>query len=251
MNNQYNLVKIVDIIKHNDNFKSFVLDYNFDSVMGQFVMVWIPKINEKPISLSSNNRITVQKLGEFSTEMFNKKVGDCIHIRGPFGNGFPNAKKVILIGGGCGIAPLLHDFNFKTPFTFVVAAKNKSYLPFIEMLESKCKVLVATDDGSYGIKGFPTDLDIPIDLETQYNICGPEVMMNAVAKKLIEKGVLKKQIYVSLERYMKCAIGVCGNCSCSGYRVCSDGPIFCYDKIDDIKHFNKSHRTRTGELISK
>lgn len=92
-----------------------------------------------------------------------------------------------------------------------------------------------------------TDVNIP-KTKNNYYICGPEIMMKAVAEKLITLGINSEQIYLSLERYMKCGIGICGSCSYSGYRICADGPIFRYDKIKNLSHFNKAGRTRTGEL---
>ncbi|MDO9399636.1 MAG: dihydroorotate dehydrogenase electron transfer subunit [bacterium] len=250
MRNQYHHIKIKKIINHNENLKSFVFDYCFDFIAGQFVMVWLPGIDEKPISLSSDNMITVKKLGVFTQGLFKKKEGDYLDIRGPYGNGFPDSKSCILIGGGCGIAPLLNlvfKKNSKVS-TFIMGGRTKSDFIFLDKLKKSVKnIIIATQDGSCGIKGLITDVNIP-KTKKNYYICGPEIMMKAVAEKLINLGINQEQIYLSLERYMKCGIGICGSCSCSGYRICADGPIFRYDKIKNLSHFNKAGRTRTGEL---
>ena len=94
------------------------------------------------------------------------------------------------------------------------------------------------------MQGLLTDLEIPNNGGNFY-ICGPELMMNAVAEKLIHENVDPSKIYVSMERYMKCAVGICGNCEIEGYRVCADGPGFNYKDIGELP---KHGRTRTGEL---
>jgi dihydroorotate dehydrogenase electron transfer subunit len=216
--------------------------------------------------LSTENTITVRKVGPFTEKLFEKKKGDQIDIRGPYGNGFPDYHEeaiINLIGGGCGIAPL---FYFLTDSTwhidsFVMAGKTKSDLIFLNNIEKMMRgrfdqtylektLIPVTEDGSYGQKGLATDIEIPKS-DWPYYICGPEVMMAKTAEKLVSQGANPEKIYLSMERYMKCAVGICGNCSFDGYRICADGPVFRYDKVKDLPHFNKLHRTRTGELIEK
>lgn len=273
MRNQYTHTKIKRIIEHSENMRSFVLDTSFSSTPGQFVMVWLPKYdkpytfldsdgdeveetsNEKPVSLSNSDMISVKKVGPFTEEMFKKKTGDCLDIRGPYGNGFPISRKNTVIGGGCGIAPIMYLIRRDAATGVVLAGKTKSDLIFLEdILENfhNCldSVVCVTEDGSYGVKGLATDVDIP-KAEHQYHICGPEIMMAKVAEKLINQNINPSWIHLSMERYMKCAVGVCRSCSISGYSVCGDGPVFRYDKIKDLPHFNKYGRTRTGELVEK
>lgn len=262
MRNQYHHVKIEEIIGHSEDIRSFVFDTSLDSNPGQFVMVWLPSVNEKPFSLSAKNRITVKKVGPFTEKLFEKK-GGYLDIRGPYGNGFPNISLNTAIGGGMGIAPLTHLLSSKYPLTtgFVLAGKTKKDLVFLEEIikdfehshitkYSSENIITVTEDGSYGVKGLATDVDIP-ESEHNYYICGPEIMMQKVAEKLVNGNVKAERIYLSMERYMKCAVGICGNCSFSGYRVCADGPVFRYDKIRDLPHLNKFWRTRTGELKEK
>jgi dihydroorotate dehydrogenase electron transfer subunit len=238
-------------------------------------MVWLPGIDEKPISLSLNNEITVKKVGPFTEKLFEKKQGDYLDIRGPYGNSFPGSNRgfITFIGGGCGMAPIVYSFlryqNFFTPraqHLLILAGKNKSDILFLDRIKQeynrspsfgkesadfnfKKDITIVTEDGSLGKKGLVTDIDIPETMD--YHICGPEIMMAKVAEKLVHQGAEPSRIYLSMERYMKCAVGICGNCSFDGYRVCADGPVFSYDKVKDLPHFNKLHRTRTGELIEK
>ena len=248
MRNQYYHVKIEKIIEHSENLKSFVLDINFSSKPGQFVMVWIPGLDEKPFSLSGKNMITVKKVGPFTEKLFEIKEG-YLDIRGPYGNNFPELEgKNIAIGGGCGIAPIYYLFSEKLAENCILAGKTKLELLFLEEMKKTSDIITVTDDGSCGNKGIATDIDIP--KSDNYFICGPEIMMKAVAEKLVNDGVNPSNIYLSMERYMKCAVGLCGSCSLSGYMICSDGPIFSYDKIKDLPHFNRFKRKKTGELVN-
>jgi dihydroorotate dehydrogenase electron transfer subunit len=296
--NQYLRVHIDEIIDNNPTTKTFVFDRIIDNGIdekgklilptpGQFVMVWIPGLNEKPISLSGPNMITVRKItgesncnskkesnekakivGEFTTELFRMKSGKYkgyLNVRGPYGKGFPDVSGCTAIGGGCGIAPLYYliGINKSSPLAtnFVLAGKTKSELLFLDEIldcyktspmniDNSMNVVCATQDGSYGINGLATDVEIPKAINNYY-ICGPEMMIAKVAKKLVEQGVDPKKIYVSLERYMKCGLGICDNCLISGKRVCADGPVFRYDVVQNLPHFNAFQRLRTGELIRK
>src|SRR6476620_9299377 len=139
---------------------------------GQFAMVWIPGVNEIPMSvmISQENgkaAFTVRKHGLATTELFSKKVGDQIGIRGPYGNSFTVKQgKLLLVGGGTGLVPLIRLVTFlkKTDdVTIIIGAKNKSEV-FFESLANKLlegikhQVIVVTEDGSYGEKGLVTDI---------------------------------------------------------------------------------------------
>lgn len=271
--NQYVHTCIEDIIEHKDDVRSFILVDPFsNSYAGQFAMVWLPGVNEKPISFSAPHMITVRKVGPWSEKLFEKKKGQYLDIRGPYGNGFPLIGSSTLIGGGCGIPPLFYMFaNSKIRgLSFVLAGKTKEELLFLDRIVRKAeeskhypggKVIAVTDDGSYGEKGVAAEADIPRS-HGNYLLCGPEIMMKTVAERLVNKGVRSSdgegekwekidasRIYLSMERYMKCGVGICGNCSFSGERVCADGPVFRYDQISSLPHFNEFGRSRTGEIV--
>ncbi|WP_292424764.1 dihydroorotate dehydrogenase electron transfer subunit, partial [Methanoregula sp.] len=150
-------------------------------------------------------------------------------IRGPFGNGFSKAEKVLAIAGGVGAAPLLPLARADCVMTLLLGARNESELLFVDLLDDCTDVLIATDDGSLGLKGFVTQLmdDLNLGAYDRIAVCGPEVMMRAVLAKVEEKGIAHKTEF-SLHRYMKCGVGVCGSCCIdpSGLRVCRDGPVF-------------------------
>ena len=189
---------IDEIVEHNKYMKTFFFDETIESSPGQFAMVFIPGIGEKPFSLSSKNSITVEKRGKFTQKLFQMKPKDFVYIKGPLGVGFRN-KDYLAVAGGSGIAPMLYLINNAVIKSLLYGARDNEHL--IHGIKD-CVVYYATDDGSYGYHGFVTDL-ITEDLVSQHSkfaICGPEIMMKIAAEKLVELGVEPKDIELSLER---------------------------------------------------
>ncbi|RLG14339.1 MAG: dihydroorotate dehydrogenase electron transfer subunit [Candidatus Nanohalarchaeota archaeon] len=255
MDNKYKCVKITKIITHNESNKTFIFDRSFDNVIpGQFAMVWLPGVDEKPISFSAPDEITIKKIGPFTEKTFNLKEGDKLWLRGPYGKGYNNFEKPYYVfGGGCGIAPLKFfiNKNIEKIKSIYLGCRSKTDVlflkDFIQLAEQNdIELNIFTEDGSFGKKGMIIDTDEEFSDKYNYAVCGPERMIKAVADKIN----IPAQTYVSIERYMKCAIGLCGNCSFSGYRVCVDGPVFSYDIVKDLPHFCSKRRTRTGELVN-
>ncbi|MGY5873941.1 MAG: dihydroorotate dehydrogenase electron transfer subunit [Candidatus Thorarchaeota archaeon] len=228
---------------------------------GQFVMVWVPHVDEIPMSISSWNPpemgITALSIGEATQALVSMSKDDWIGIRGPFGNPFSiDSKKALVVGGGVGIAPLrplvYNLLDSGSEVTLVIAAKTKNELIFLEEFEnlkhSNLKVEIATDDGSLGFKGFATDAVSTILEENKFDImytCGPEVMM-ASLHDLAKKKKLRFQ--ASLERFMKCGCGICGTCAMdpTGELVCTDGPVFTGNQLAGLTNFGKYHRDAVG-----
>ncbi|MBU3896578.1 MAG: dihydroorotate dehydrogenase electron transfer subunit [Nanoarchaeota archaeon] len=253
-------IKIKETILHNPYYKTFIFnsgiggfDFHFP---GQFVMVHLPGVGEKPISISSSEigqfSITVEKKGPFTEELFKLVKEDSLYVRGPYGDGhFGHLHQPGLgIAGGCGIAPILAVANSfagcHNSFRILYGAKDKHHLLFDGPEETE--VQYATDDGSFGYHGFITDL-ITKELVEEYDqffVCGPEKMMKTTAEKIVEYGVDPKKIELSLERYMKCGEGICGSCEVSGRRICVDGPVFNYDEILKMPDFGNYKRDRSG-----
>jgi len=236
MKNNYITAKILKIEKESKNIKNFYLDAEVDALPGQYLMIWIPGLNEKPFGVVDTSPLTisVNKVGPFSEKMHELKRGDKITFRGPYGSSFlPKGKKMLFIAGGCGMVPLY--FFAKTSLkskrkyiTVIIGARTKSDLPYISKFKKLgCKVLTATDDGSSGFKGFTTELTEKIFKKEKFDgvyTCGPEIMMKKIAKICSEKKVFCQ---VSLERHFKCGgIGLCGECAINGRLVCKEGPVF-------------------------
>jgi dihydroorotate dehydrogenase electron transfer subunit len=227
-------LSLVRVKEETELIRTFVFDRSFVFSPGQFVMVWVPGVDEIPMALSSENTITVQKAGDATSSLFALGSGDKLGIRGPFGNGFTKGEKILAIAGGIGAAPLLPLARSDCVMTFLVGARTEKELLFVDQLDECTDVLIATDDGSLGVNGYVTALmdDLNLGAYDRIAVCGPEVMMRAVLTKVEEKGIAYKTEF-SLHRYMKCGVGVCGSCCIDpcGLRVCRDGPVFSGDLL--------------------
>jgi dihydroorotate dehydrogenase electron transfer subunit len=229
---------------------------------GQFLMLWIPQIDEIPLSIMNSQNgivsVTVKALGTATKALHRMKKGEIIGVRGPFGNFFTkNFDKVLMIGGGTGIAPLFflvrRLMEKRKKITFIIGAKTKDELLFLSSLKKLCKnhtILSTTEDGSYGLKCISTDPLNELLNREKYDIiytCGPEPMIRKVFD--IAK-IYNTTIEASLERFMRCGIGLCGSCVIGKYRVCRDGPIFSSTRLGEIQdEFGFSKLDRYGKAI--
>ncbi|MEI7511704.1 MAG: dihydroorotate dehydrogenase electron transfer subunit [Candidatus Peregrinibacteria bacterium] len=254
-----------------ENVWTFVFEGTLNSTPGQFVNVWIPGVNEKPFSIARDwgNEIwlTVCAVGPFSKALCEKQVGDRVGIRGPYGKGFQitpltrgaqmEAKTVVLVGGGYGMAPLhnagiAHQKNGATVIAITGARSAKNVLFVEECKNSGFETFITTDDGTLGQKGFTTDILDKLLEERKIDLvqtCGPEKMMKRIAEKCRAKGVLCE---VSIERYMKCGFGVCGQCTVdgTGERMCKSGPAVDGNyALDNIPEFGMYHRGPEGQKV--
>jgi dihydroorotate dehydrogenase electron transfer subunit len=225
---------------------------------GQFFMVWIPGVDEIPMSISYITKdvkgITFRSIGEATHALARLKPGDRIGIRGPYGNGFRlTGKHLLFVGGGTGIAmlaPLVEQAQKrKLASTVILGVKTKKELFFENRLRRyKATVLVSTDDGSKGYKGYASKLAKNV-LEKEHvdavYTCGPEPMMKTLLS--YSKAI---PFQASLERYMKCSIGLCGQCCIGkGLRVCVDGPIFDGKTLRRCEDFGVFRRDAAGRKI--
>ena len=248
------ICEIKKIIEHNSIHKTFFFDREMKATAGQFVMIWIPGIDEIPMSLSYIGKeiaITVEKVGEATEALHNMKEGDKVGIRGPYGKGFEIVgRKALFIAGGTGIAPLLPLIKkYEGEKHVVLGARTKELLLFSDELEEISSLHISTDDGSFGFKGFASDLAREIMEKEEFDIvytCGPEIMMKKVLDLSMEKNV---QMQASLERYMKCGVGICDSCAIDGYHVCKDGPVFDSSILAKIKDFGKWKRNEAGKRV--
>ena len=229
---------------------------------GQFAMVWIPGVNELPMSIMISNEsgkaaFTVRKHGLASTGLFNVKVGEQIGIRGPYGNSFDLKEgKLLLVGGGTGLVPMMRLLTFvksTDDVTVLIGAKSKDEVFFEDLANNLLKnnshkVIVSTDDGSYGKEGFVTDSVEKLVNQTHFDavyVCGPEIMMYKTVQSAHSKGIF---VQASLERMMKCGVGICGSCCVGEDLVCKDGTIFDGEHLLVNKEFGHVHRNKAGIL---
>jgi len=252
------VTKIIETKNENHYVKTIKFEHKEKIIPGQFYMIWIPGVDEIPMSVSYIDKnikgITFRKIGDATNSLFNLKKGDKIGIRGPYGNGFKlNGKKILFVGGGTGIAMLApaveEATKKKIKSTVIIGAKTKNELFFEKRIkDTGAELFISTDDGTHKTKGFTTDIAKDIIKENKFDLvltCGPELMM----KKLmdISKGIA---FHASLERFMKCGFGICGQCCIGeGLRVCTEGPIFDEKTLKKIKDFGVFKRDASGKKI--
>jgi len=229
---------------------------------GQFAMVWIPGVNELPMSVmiskeSGKAAFTVRKHGPASTGLFNVKVNEQIGIRGPYGNSFDLKEgKLLLVGGGTGLVPMMRLLTFVKStdnVTVLIGAKSKDEVFFEDLANTLLEnnphqVIISTDDGSYGERGFVTDLVEKFVNETQFDavyVCGPEIMMHKTVQSAHSRGIF---VQASLERMMKCGVGICGSCCVGEDLVCRDGTVFDGQHLLSNKEFGYFYRNKAGIL---
>lgn len=254
------MLPIIRRQKENTNVDTFFFKHSLNSQAGQFVMMWIPGVDEKPFSIAYDTGnelgLAVAKVGPFTEQLFKLKEGDKVGIRGPYGKGFwkeDGAKRVIMVGGGYGVAPLANIAEELkqdgVEIHFVNGARSKDLLLFQDRLNSlEAKIYATTNDGSYGTKGLVTDpLKEILDKEKIDLVytCGPEQMEKAVFD-ICEASKVDCQI--SVERYMKCGMGVCGACAVdgTGEPMCIKGPVVNSETAREITEFGKYHRSGSG-----
>jgi len=257
MNYPY-ITDIIDTKNETDDIKTIKFQHNKEIIPGQFYMIWIPGTDEIPMSVSiiedEYKAITFKKIGEATNALYNLGKNDKIGIRGPYGNGFKiQGKKILMIAGGTGIAMMAPAVEYaikkNIDTTIILGAKTKKELFFEKRIKKTgVKLHICTDDGSQGYKGFTTELAEELISKNKFDnifTCGPEKMM----KKLLQ---IRKNIkfQASLERYMKCGFGICGQCCIGdGLRVCKDGPIFDGDTLEKIKEFGNYKKDASGKKI--
>lgn len=260
--------RIVEIKQETPMVRTFTFDGSLGAKPGQFIMVWLPGVDEVPMSVAYDDgatiRITFFAVGDMTEELAKSKVGDLVGLRGPFGTHYEwePGQHNALVAGGYGAAPmyfLAKDCADKgCTLEVIVGARSKEHLLYLEELESLDHVSlhVSTDDGSMGHKGYNVEvleklLEVTQDNSTddpaidQIFSCGPERMLKAVSE-ISAKYAVPSQL--SLERYMKCGYGLCGNCVVDplGIRLCTDGPVIKNDLCQKITEFGVYHRDEFG-----
>lgn len=211
---------------------------------GQFVEVAVETpgvLLRRPISINDVDRqaniltLLVRNAGRGTSALIDMKAGERLNLLLPLGNGFstdaPAGARLILIGGGVGVAPLLYlgkvlkEKGFEPEF--LLGARTVADLLSLDDFKAVGKVHVCTEDGSEGVKGFVTAHPCLSEKATRYYCCGPAPMMKAVAKVARENGV---DCEVSLENMMACGLGACLCCVEKTVKgnvcVCTEGPVF-------------------------
>jgi dihydroorotate dehydrogenase electron transfer subunit len=243
--------EIMDVKEESPTVKTFVLeDVRCSKAKpGQFLMLWIPEIDEIPLSIlkaedTGRISISVKIVGEATRLLHNKRPGDVVGVRGPFGKGFTLRRgRILTVCGGSGAIPILflvrNLVSSIKSLTCLMGAETKEELLFLDefrvLEDSGVKVIATTEDDSYGVKGLVTDKLQTVLEKERFDMmytCGPEHMMKRVLDLAYKH---KIRLEASLERIMRCAVGLCGSCAIGKYRVCRDGPVFSGEQLREVK----------------
>jgi NAD(P)H-flavin reductase len=229
---------------------------------GQFNMLYAFGVGEIPVSVSGDPdepaRLlhTVRAMGAVSAALCKLKRGEVVGVRGPFGTGWPveagRGGDLVFMAGGIGLAPLrpafVHALAHRRDYGRVVliyGARSPADLLFRHELEHwrgqfDVTVRVTVDRGDaewLGPVGVVTRLLGGVEFDPQHVtalVCGPELMMKFSALELEKRGVPADRVYLSMERNMKCAIGLCGRCQFGPSFICKDGPVFPFPRIEPL-----------------
>ncbi len=266
---------ILEISQETPRIKSFLLyapEISRTAQPGQFLMVWIPGVDEIPMSIAAVEpdegqvEFAAARVGDATKHLHKAKLGDLLGLRGPLGNGYKlpveegkvPSKPLLVVAGGCGAPPILFATDDAVhgdwEVDVVLGAITEKELLYRRRFNCLTNTLIlTTDDGSAGKQG--TAVDGAAELLEQRKTagaegyaacfaCGPEPMLESLAQ-LTRKYDLPLQ--VNLERYMKCGVGICGHCiiDMKGSRVCVEGPVFPASQLHNTD-FGKSIRDATG-----
>ena len=241
------VLSISKVINEVKGQKTIFVKHNINVKPGQFFMLWIPNVDAKPYAVSYYNKkeigFTSMAIGKFSYAFDKLKKDDKVGLLGPYGNSFSIKGNACVVAGGIGISSVSTLIDRLKKSTIIYGSRSKRYLIYLKRYKRE-NLIATTDDGSYGRKGFTTD--ILSDLLKDDNIkivytCGPEIMMKKVLD-LCNK--YKVECEASLERYMSCGIGICGKCMVNDKIICIDGPIFNSKQLNKMSEFGKFARLK-------
>jgi len=259
------MVRVEEVIDESPTVRTLIFNDTLcaNAKPGQFTMVWMPRIDEIPMSVmiaekDGNAALTIRKHGPTSTALYNTEVNSFLGVRGPYGNSF-DAKKgsILLVGGGTGLVPLMRLSKLlvkkKSNITFIMGSRSKDEVIFEKfakkiLRESKGKIIVTTEDGSYGVNGLATDAAAKAIEKNDFDMiytCGPERMMKKVIETAVNNGIPSQ---ASLERLMKCGIGICCSCCIGRYLVCKDGPVINGEEVLKLSEFGLYARDKSGRI---
>jgi NAD(P)H-flavin reductase len=257
-------VRVASVVKETHDTFTLTLDPQGEEgagrfLPGQFSMLYVFGVGELPISISGDPHdsgrlvYTVRSVGKATDALVNCKPGQWVGVRGPFGTSWPleqaRGNDVLIVAGGIGLAPLRpaiqHMLRHRDDYVrlmLLYGARSPKDLLYRKQLAGWARlpdtqVLTTVDYGGVNWRGYVgvvTTLFRYVRLHpgrTTVMICGPEIMMRYVIRELEKRALPDADIYLSMERNMKCAVGFCGHCQLGPYFVCKDGPIFPYTRM--------------------
>ncbi|MCX8147432.1 MAG: FAD/NAD(P)-binding protein [Candidatus Woesearchaeota archaeon] len=225
---------------------------------GQFVEVGVLGAGECPIGICSYSDkhidLCIRKVGNVTKAIHEKKVGEALWIRGPYGNGYPmkeiEGKDIVIVGGGTGAAPLVGVLEYIEKnrdkygkvhaFFGFRSYENILFKDYFSRFKKNFDFEFTLDCPTKMMKcnvGVVTTLidKAQINQNAVALICGPPIMMKFAVQSLQNKGIREKNIYISFERLMSCGIGKCGHCELGGKYICKHGPVFSYEEAKNMQ----------------
>lgn len=253
-------VKVKEVLTEKGSVKSIFFQDQMclNASPGNFVMVWLPSIEEIPMNLSRMGdvcSITVWPYSPGTTALCSMKDGDTIWLRGPYGNPYSIiGKDILLVGSGSGLSPLFALAKRikakKLSATFVLHAKSKDGLIFYEELSKMCKVVAVTGDGSEAVQGKASEVAANLIKEGRFDSVHAgvgEIELRSIFDVAESKRI---PVQFGLERSMLCGIGLCGSCSIDKYLVCKDGPILKTEQLRDcLAELGICRRNKSGAIV--
>jgi len=244
-------------------FEDEIYNTDFTYLPGQFMILSLPHCGEAPFSFSSSPTrsgsfsLTIRRIGKLTDAVFSLQPGDMVGIRGPYGRPFPMKELIgcdlIFVAGGIGMAPLRSVIEFcldsrdkygeitilygcKTPGEFCFQ-KDLHLWEMEGLITLNMTVDQACEEWN-GCVGLVTSLLDRIELKnerTRALVCGPGVMIRFIVERLFAMGLPKKDIITTLERHMKCGVGICGHCYYEEKMICTDGPVFLSSELSNME----------------
>ena len=252
------------------------LQHNWQQVQpGQFFMLHVPSLGEAPFTFTKAPNLKgefcafIRKMGQVTSALFTMKRGDILGARGPFGRGWPLEKlqsnNILIVAGGCGLAPLVtlidglidkqintseQNQTKKQQLVLLYGARNKASQmlnPERARWQQHIKILNTLDEYEEEEKNLTAIQGSPLTIISKglsaftsppktALLCGPEKMMNSVARYLTVHGLASKDIFLAVERRMHCAVGLCGHCYINNKYVCTSGPTFSWRELEQLSN---------------
>jgi len=252
------VVPLEEVVIEDPKTRTYRFRADMRPLPGQFLMLWIPRADEVPMAysyLEDPMGVTVREYGDATRALAaTSRKGYRVGVRGPYGNAFAiEGRRALAVAGGVGIASVIAAIEAYAHAGIAIetafGARTKSELTFLDRAKACGPVHVATDDGSMGHLGYVTDLAANLVASGTFDMvltCGPEVMMKKVVEAANAAGIL---VQASLERYMKCGIGICDACVLDDRLVCTDGPIFWGEELAKSQDFGRWRRDISGRRV--
>ncbi len=251
--------EVADVATYHLSFDDSAIAAAYRFQPGQFNMLYLPGVGEVPISLSADPSSsatwahTVRAVGNVTQQLARLRVGDTLGLRGPFGSSWPlsaaDDHDVVIVAGGLGLAPLrpaiyelLRQADRFRSLTLLYGSRSPDTILFEHELpewsQRGMSVQLTVDRASPDWAGHVGVVTLLLDRlplsdpqRTSLFMCGPEVMMRFVGKSALARGIPEQHIWMSMERNMQCAIGLCGHCQLGPTFICKDGPVYRHDQL--------------------